>query len=128
MASGNKIEYHRNLVASKTRRAKGTLTRKLSWRALQRSRKALWRSGRLPCSAAEALPELLPCVPARVLARVDACWKLSQTRSRLGRAAASVAAQRRWAAGEHHHRPASTLKPSSSQRALREKSRALTNG
>eukprot|EP00959_Pyramimonas_sp_CCMP1952_P151390 3167746-Pyramimonas_sp.AAC.1 len=47
-----------------------------------------WRSGKLPCNAAEALPETLPCGPARVQARVEACWKLPRTRCRLRRGAA----------------------------------------
>eukprot|EP00959_Pyramimonas_sp_CCMP1952_P026875 564241-Pyramimonas_sp.AAC.1 len=46
-----------------------------------------WKSfleslGGLPWSAAEALPETLPCVPARMQARVEACRKLSRTRCR----------------------------------------------
>eukprot|EP00959_Pyramimonas_sp_CCMP1952_P119884 2506675-Pyramimonas_sp.AAC.1 len=51
----------RYLAASKTRRAKGTHNRKLSW-----------RSGEPPCSAAEARPETLPCLHARWHA-----WKLA---------------------------------------------------
>eukprot|EP00959_Pyramimonas_sp_CCMP1952_P367984 7708456-Pyramimonas_sp.AAC.1 len=45
---------------------------------------------------------------------------LRVTSCRLGRTAAGIVERRDWAAGGHHHRPASNLKPSSSLIALRE--------
>ncbi len=38
----------------------------------------------------------------------------------ISRKKGKIVGRRRWAAGGHHHRPASILKPFSSQRALRE--------
>eukprot|EP00959_Pyramimonas_sp_CCMP1952_P166285 3475569-Pyramimonas_sp.AAC.1 len=63
---------------------------------------------------------MLPRVPARVQARVEACRKLSRTRFRLAGVFAGNVERRGSSPGGHHHRPASHLKPFSSQRALRE--------
>eukprot|EP00959_Pyramimonas_sp_CCMP1952_P179927 3762474-Pyramimonas_sp.AAC.1 len=82
--------------------------------------KPYWGSGGFPRSASEALPGRSPRVPARVRARVEACRKLFRTGCDVSQAPPGILDRRRWAAGRHHHRPASNLKPSSSQRAPRE--------
>eukprot|EP00959_Pyramimonas_sp_CCMP1952_P183672 3840564-Pyramimonas_sp.AAC.1 len=102
--------HHRPASASKSlssRRAFGEL-------APPRARSPLAHRCR---RASRALPRTL----ARASARVNAYAKLFRTRCRDGRVAARTVDRRRWAAGGHHHRPASSLKPFSSQRALREK-------
>eukprot|EP00959_Pyramimonas_sp_CCMP1952_P297799 6229730-Pyramimonas_sp.AAC.1 len=48
-------------------------------------------------------------------ARVEACRKLSRTLCRFRRVAARILDRRKSAAGGHHHRPASNLKPFSSR-------------
>eukprot|EP00959_Pyramimonas_sp_CCMP1952_P162115 3389516-Pyramimonas_sp.AAC.1 len=63
---------------------------------------------------------MYPRVPARVQARVEACRKLPLTGCRDRQLSPGIVERRRWAAGGHRVRPASNLKPSSSQGALRE--------
>eukprot|EP00959_Pyramimonas_sp_CCMP1952_P416415 8723980-Pyramimonas_sp.AAC.1 len=73
--------------------------------------------GRVPSCNALSNPPGAPAELCRTILK-RSCIAADPLPGRRG--AAGIVDRRRWAAGGHHHRPASNLKPSSSLRALRE--------